>query len=189
MRYRDFGTNLGKHLERIVKHAGLIRWPRLWHALRASRATELADRFLSHVAAEWLGHTEEIASRSYRSVTREHLAMARVTQGVLRKGPETGGIALQMRCHRCQKETEKTSVSLSLVGQRVTRATLLLAPTVRPKPLQVRGGGLGLSKLSVTTSSKERYVPFCSRRIYASTANKCVQPIHTAYSCDSTAAC
>lgn len=76
-RYRGAETNLRTALLRLIDRAGLEPWPRLWHALRGSRATDLADRFPSHVAAAWLGHTEEIAKRNYRSVTAEHLALAR----------------------------------------------------------------------------------------------------------------
>ncbi|WP_350212038.1 tyrosine-type recombinase/integrase [Botrimarina sp.] len=76
-RYRSGEANLRTQLLRLIARAGLTPWPRLWHAMRASRATDLADRFPSHVAAAWLGHTEEIARRNYRSVTAEHLAIAR----------------------------------------------------------------------------------------------------------------
>ena len=44
--------------------------------LRASRATELADFFPSHVCAAWLGHTEKIADAFYRQVTDEHFTRA-----------------------------------------------------------------------------------------------------------------
>ncbi len=39
---RDAGVNLRTGLQRIIKRAGLAPWPKLWHNLRASRATELA---------------------------------------------------------------------------------------------------------------------------------------------------
>jgi len=47
-------------------------WPRLWQNIRATRATELADQYPSHVAAAWLGHTERIADRHYRQTTGTH---------------------------------------------------------------------------------------------------------------------
>jgi hypothetical protein len=44
--------------------------------MRATRATELADQYPSHVAAAWLGHTEKIADGHYRQVTSDHLQRA-----------------------------------------------------------------------------------------------------------------
>lgn len=91
-RYRGAQTNLRTHLLRLIDRAGLETWPRLWHALRASRATDLADRFPSHVAAAWLGHTEEIAKRNYSSVTPEHLAAARGETTADRLGDGAQGV-------------------------------------------------------------------------------------------------
>ena len=50
-RYQSPTQNLGTHFRRIVKRAGVEPWPKLFQNLRATRATELADRFPSHVAA------------------------------------------------------------------------------------------------------------------------------------------
>ncbi len=61
--------NLRTWLERAILKAGLKPWPRLWQNFRA---TELADRYPSHVAAAWLGHTERIADGHYRQVTADH---------------------------------------------------------------------------------------------------------------------
>lgn len=69
-RYRE-GSNLNPQLRRIIKHAHLEPWPRTWHNLRASRATELAAEHPGHVAAAWLGHTEAIADDHYRMVREE----------------------------------------------------------------------------------------------------------------------
>ncbi|MCS7023078.1 MAG: hypothetical protein NZU63_14775, partial [Gemmataceae bacterium] len=63
-------------LQRWCLAAGVKPWPRLYHNLRVSRATELADRFPSHVCAAWLGHTEQVADRCYRQVTDEHFVRA-----------------------------------------------------------------------------------------------------------------
>ena len=68
--------NLRTHLQRIITRAGLTPWSKLFQNLRASRATELADQFPSHVAAAWLGHAEAIAGAHYRSVTDAHYADA-----------------------------------------------------------------------------------------------------------------
>jgi len=68
--------NLRKELTRIIERAGVVAWPKLFQNLRASRATDLADQFPSHVGAAWLGHAEEVAKKHYRTVTDEHFAKA-----------------------------------------------------------------------------------------------------------------
>jgi integrase len=75
-RYRDTNANLRTQLLRIIGRAGVASWPKLFHNLRASRATELVEVFPSHVAAAWLGHTEAIADKHYRQVTEDHFAQA-----------------------------------------------------------------------------------------------------------------
>jgi len=61
--------NLRTQFERIVKRAGLQPWPRLFHAMRASRETELAKEYPIHVVTAWLGNTPRIAMKHYLQVT------------------------------------------------------------------------------------------------------------------------
>ncbi|MFM8572597.1 MAG: tyrosine-type recombinase/integrase, partial [Pirellula sp.] len=49
--------NLRTNFERIIARAGLVPWPKLFHALRSSRETELAQDFPIHVVTAWLGNT------------------------------------------------------------------------------------------------------------------------------------
>lgn len=62
-------TNPGTHLRRLVVKAGLVRWPKILHQLRASRATELATEHPAHVATAWCGHSQEVAEKHYWTVT------------------------------------------------------------------------------------------------------------------------
>ena len=73
---RTGAKNLRTGLARAIRRAGLTPWPRLWQNFRATRATELADQYPSHVAAAWLGHTERIADRHYRQTTGTHYERA-----------------------------------------------------------------------------------------------------------------
>ncbi len=75
-RYRTAAVNLRTQFQRYIEKAGAKPWPKLWQNLRASRATELADAYPSHVCAAWLGHTERIADTFYRQVTDGHFARA-----------------------------------------------------------------------------------------------------------------
>ncbi|MFN7293095.1 MAG: hypothetical protein ACK5YR_15690 [Pirellula sp.] len=52
------------------------QWPKLWHNLRASGATDFARPLPSHVAAEICGHTEEIAKEHYWQVGESDLNLA-----------------------------------------------------------------------------------------------------------------
>jgi integrase len=63
-------------LERAIKRAGVTAWPRLWHSLRATRQTELADSFPAHVVCAWLGNSQAVARAHYLQVTDEHFRMA-----------------------------------------------------------------------------------------------------------------
>ena len=53
--------NLRTQFLRILKRAGLEPWPRLFHAMRASRETELVREHPIHVVTAWLGNTPQIA--------------------------------------------------------------------------------------------------------------------------------
>ncbi len=68
--------NLRTTFEKIVRRAGLEPWPRLFHNLRASRETELCERFPLHVVASWLGNTPTIAQRHYLQTTEQHFQQA-----------------------------------------------------------------------------------------------------------------
>jgi integrase len=61
--------NLRTTFKKIVKRAGLQPWPKLFHALRSSRETELAQEFPIHVVTAWLGNTPSIALRHYLLTT------------------------------------------------------------------------------------------------------------------------
>lgn len=80
-RYRLSNPNLRTQLNRIIAKAGLLPWPKLFQNLRASRATELADEFPSHVCAAWLGHSTTIADKHYRQTTDDHFAKALLAGG------------------------------------------------------------------------------------------------------------
>lgn len=64
-RYRDGKQNLRTQFLRIIRKAGLKPWGRLFHNLRGSRETELAQDFPVHVVAAWLGNTPKVAAAHY----------------------------------------------------------------------------------------------------------------------------
>ncbi len=66
---RVSGAALRKPILRAITAAGLEPWPRLFHAMRGSRATEIAQHFPGHVASAWLGHSQQIAREHYLLTT------------------------------------------------------------------------------------------------------------------------
>jgi len=68
--------NLRTQFERIIKRAGLKPWPRLFHALRSSRETELAKDYPIQVVTAWLGNTPRIALKHYLQVTDDDFSRA-----------------------------------------------------------------------------------------------------------------
>ena len=75
-RYRDTGANLGTQFRRILRRAGVKPWPKLFHNLRATRQTELLDRFPIKAVCEWLGNSLPVALEHYAQVTTAHFAAA-----------------------------------------------------------------------------------------------------------------
>jgi len=62
--------NLRTPFQHLLRRAALKPWPRLFHAMRASRETELAqDGFPIHTVTAWLGNTPRIALKHYLTVT------------------------------------------------------------------------------------------------------------------------
>jgi len=75
-RYRGTNANLRTMLLRIMRRDGVERWPRLFHNMRASLQTELADCFPGHVVTAWLGNSPVIAERHYLQTVDSHYARA-----------------------------------------------------------------------------------------------------------------
>jgi integrase len=73
---RSATQNLGTHFRRIITRAGVKPWPRLFHNMRASCATDWCERFPAHAVAGWLGHSPMIAARHYLQTRDSHFAAA-----------------------------------------------------------------------------------------------------------------
>ena len=65
-------VNLRTRFRKIIERAGLVPWERQFHNLRASRQTELEDKFPSHVVCAWLSNSESVARKHYLQVRDEH---------------------------------------------------------------------------------------------------------------------
>ncbi len=78
-RYRNDNANLRTQLKRIMRRAGLEPWPKLFHNLRATRETELAEVHPIHVVCSWIGHAAAIAQKHYLQVTDQDFDRAAKT--------------------------------------------------------------------------------------------------------------
>ncbi len=63
------GRNLRRYAEQLLDRAGVAKWPKLFHNLRASRETELLAAHPAHVVFSWIGHTAAVARSHYLQVT------------------------------------------------------------------------------------------------------------------------
>ena len=75
-RYRDTNVNLRTQLCKIIDRAGLVPWPKLFQNLRATRQTELAEKFPAHVVCAWIGNTRAVAGKHYLQITSQHFDQA-----------------------------------------------------------------------------------------------------------------
>lgn len=75
-RYREVNANLRTQLQRIIRKAGLVPWPKLFQNLRATRETELAEEYPMHVVCDWIGNSQAVAAKHYLQTTDEHFAKA-----------------------------------------------------------------------------------------------------------------
>ncbi len=104
--------NLRTQFERIIRRVGLEPWPRLFHNLRASRETELAERFPIHVVTAWLGNTPDIASKHYLQTTDEHYR--RALQSVQDGLPPLDRLSpVQRSCSALQDPVQSVAVTVS----------------------------------------------------------------------------
>ncbi len=69
-------ANLRTTYSKIIAKAGERPWPRLFHNMRASCATDWVERFPGHVVAGWLGHSPLIAARHYLQTRDVHFDLA-----------------------------------------------------------------------------------------------------------------
>ncbi len=80
-RYSQSNSNLRKGFLQILEKAQITPWPRLFHNLRGSLETDLANHLPLHVVTSWLGNSERVARKHYLKVTPEHFAIA-INRGV-----------------------------------------------------------------------------------------------------------
>ncbi len=84
-------ANIRRRMMHLVAKAGFETWPKIFHNLRASRQTELEERFPRKTVCEWMGNSEDIADRHYLQVMDSHFddASSGATRNPTRNGEES----------------------------------------------------------------------------------------------------
>lgn len=91
-------ANLRTTLEKVIRRAGVEPWPRLWHSLRASCESDLAQTFPLSTVTMWLGNTPSVAPRHYVDPTEVAFELA--ATWVPGGGSESGALAAQKAAQR-----------------------------------------------------------------------------------------
>lgn len=143
-RLRDGTVNLRTTLGKIIAKAGVKPWPRLFHNMRASCATDWVERFPAHVVAGWLGHSPMIAAQHYLQTRDAHFDLA---AGVASVGEAAANPATNPATHtRPGDPTEKHAEPKTPQNQAV-----LVGCGVPCDP--VKSGGMGATGLEPVTSA------------------------------------
>ena len=81
-------ANLRTTFDKVIRRAGVNPWPRLWHSLRASCESDLAQTFPLATVTKWLGNTPSVALRHYVDPTES--AFERAATWVPESGAKCG---------------------------------------------------------------------------------------------------
>jgi hypothetical protein len=98
---RWVNANLRTTFEKVIRRAGVDPWPRLWHSLRASCESDLAQSFPLANVTTWLGNTPSVALRDYVDPTEG--AFERAATWV----PESGAAAYRGKSRGVEREHRK----------------------------------------------------------------------------------
>ncbi len=75
-RLTDPTTNLRTTFMKLIARAGYEHWPRLFHNMRASCATDWAEGPPAHLVAKGLGHSPLVAAKHYLQTRDAHFEVA-----------------------------------------------------------------------------------------------------------------
>ena len=75
-RTRDPNANLRGLLAELMRRAGIEPWEKLFQNMRATRETELAEKYPLQCVVSWIGNSQKVAMRSYLQVTEQHMRRA-----------------------------------------------------------------------------------------------------------------
>ncbi len=153
-KYRCKNANLRTTFEKIIRRAGVKRWPKIWHNLRASRQTELCREHPEHVVCYWMGNSKAVARENYLQVTDADFQ--RAVQGSDDREPEDPDGAAQNpaqqaaagACKAVHAETATSEKTLNLQAN-ADACSCVHINQMRPAGVEPATFGFGGSFLSV----------------------------------------
>ena len=74
--FENAGQMYRNHILKIIQHAGLTPWPKLFQNCRSSRETELAESYPIQVVCSWIGNSPKVAAKHYLQITEDHFEKA-----------------------------------------------------------------------------------------------------------------
>jgi integrase len=98
------GANMRTTFAKIVRRAGVEPWPRLWHSLRASCESDLAQSFPLATVTKWLGNTPSVALRHYVDPTEAAFDRALEWRPAETGGAKSGALAAQNQAQQTDAE-------------------------------------------------------------------------------------
>ncbi len=115
-------ANLRTTFEKIIRRAGVDPWPRLWHSLRASCESDLAQTFPLATVTKWLGNTPSVALRHYVDPTESAFERAAtwVPEGGAKSGAQPAQNAAQQVPAANSKESQEGSANADGVASYAT---------------------------------------------------------------------
>ena len=75
-RNRNSSSNLRTRFEKIQIRAGIVPIVKFFTNCRASRSTEVFEKYGAHLESQWIGHTQAVAMRHYYQVRDADFRMA-----------------------------------------------------------------------------------------------------------------
>ena len=149
-RFRDKSGNLRTQLERIIERAGLEKWPRLFNAMRASRATELAAQYPAAICTAWMGHTRAVAEAHYHMVRDEDFDRAAATPIAASASASVSECGALVSQNASQQQAAVKGNAARSEPQTQTGPALMPVPAEYRRWLQ--DGKMGLDRLELSTS-------------------------------------
>jgi integrase len=108
------GANMRTTFAKIVRRAGVEPWPHLWHSLRASCESDLAQSFPLATVTKWLGNTPSVALRHYVDPTEAAFDRALDWRPTTTSGAKSGALGTQ-------KEAQQADAGIGGESQEVTQ--------------------------------------------------------------------
>ncbi len=114
------GANVRTTFTKIIIRAALDPWPRVWHSLRASCESDLAQSFPLATVTKWLGNTPSVALRHYVDPTETAFDTAQDWRPA-KSGAKSGALNAEI----AQKAAQQVPAETSTESQREKRNPML----------------------------------------------------------------